>query len=189
MLALANGMWVGQIPFDLEILTLPERILISRYFPSAFIVKLYPKNTGSYLGNDSSLNKGLRGNVCSYPLPSNQVASIIEGDIMPQKAEVLEETIAVTFVGPNRAPKKMFPDNLRIRRVRVRNALQWLKKNNPLYENINISEERLQALPENDIPEQIWMNMRHSFRMDILHAEKEGYVPEDNEEDGCADGK
>ncbi|KAK0197841.1 hypothetical protein F5146DRAFT_919470, partial [Armillaria mellea] len=37
-LALANNMWIGHIPAELEILTLPERILIARYFPAAYII-------------------------------------------------------------------------------------------------------------------------------------------------------
>jgi hypothetical protein len=41
-LALANDMWIGQIPLQLTVLTLPKQVLIARYFPSAHIVKLYP---------------------------------------------------------------------------------------------------------------------------------------------------
>ncbi|PBK66388.1 hypothetical protein ARMSODRAFT_1021579 [Armillaria solidipes] len=42
-LALANDLWIGHVPYQLGILTLPERVLIARYFPAAYIVKLYPK--------------------------------------------------------------------------------------------------------------------------------------------------
>ncbi len=64
----------------------------------------------------------------------------------------------------------------------VREALEWLKLNNPLYANIQISEGNLLALPENGIPPEILLVAKYSS--DILSAEKEGagYVPEDVEE-------
>ena len=50
-LALANGMWIGAIPHKLAYLTLPERLLIAKYFPAAYIIKLYPKKKrGQTLG-------------------------------------------------------------------------------------------------------------------------------------------
>jgi hypothetical protein len=38
-LSLANGMWIGEVPLELSVLTLPERILVAHYFPAAHIVK------------------------------------------------------------------------------------------------------------------------------------------------------
>ncbi|KAF9524534.1 hypothetical protein CPB83DRAFT_861085 [Crepidotus variabilis] len=35
--ALANAMWIGHVPDQLKCLSLPERILIARYFPVAYI--------------------------------------------------------------------------------------------------------------------------------------------------------
>ena len=40
-LALANDMWIGDVPSQLKNLTIPERVLIARYFPAAYIVKLF----------------------------------------------------------------------------------------------------------------------------------------------------
>ena len=45
-LSLANGTWIGDVPSELSVLTLPERILFARYFPAAYIVKLYPQQKG-----------------------------------------------------------------------------------------------------------------------------------------------
>ena len=45
-LSLANSMWVGEIPMELKILTLPEWILIGRFFPAAYIMKLFPMTKG-----------------------------------------------------------------------------------------------------------------------------------------------
>ena len=41
----------------------------------------------------------------------------------------------------------IFPISLRVNRFKVLTALNWLKKHNPFYQNINIKEENL-----------IWMN-------------------------------
>ena len=45
--ALANNMWIGDIPYELHILTLPESVLVAWYFPAAHIVKLFPKVKGA----------------------------------------------------------------------------------------------------------------------------------------------
>ena len=41
-LALANSMWISDVPLPLKILSLLEHILVARFFPAAYIVKLYP---------------------------------------------------------------------------------------------------------------------------------------------------
>ncbi|KAG1779209.1 hypothetical protein EV702DRAFT_1195709 [Suillus placidus] len=43
VLALANNLWVGDVPDELAMLTLPECILVALSYPAAYIVKLYPK--------------------------------------------------------------------------------------------------------------------------------------------------
>jgi len=64
--SLANGMWIGPIPHELSVLTLPERLLVARYFPAAYIVKLFPKQKGASSWDRDTLNSGIRGNVCTY---------------------------------------------------------------------------------------------------------------------------
>ncbi len=49
-LSLANGMWIGDVPLELKVLTLPERLLVARFFPAAYIVKLYPKKRARVRG-------------------------------------------------------------------------------------------------------------------------------------------
>jgi hypothetical protein len=38
--------WISDVPLELRVLTLPERVLVARHFPAAYIVKLYPKKRG-----------------------------------------------------------------------------------------------------------------------------------------------
>lgn len=62
-MALANNMWVSEIPVELSILSLPEQVLVARYYPGAYIVKLFPKKKGAHNWDQAMMNSGLRGNV------------------------------------------------------------------------------------------------------------------------------
>lgn len=111
-LSIANNMWIGNIPFELSVLTLLERMLIAKYLPAAYIVKLYPKSEdGQYL-DSSALNSKLQGNVLTYHLDQEQIAHMIKGNQMPQSVEILAVVIGVTFVGLRNLPEcsrpKMF---------------------------------------------------------------------------------
>lgn len=46
-MALAHNMWIGDVPFKLLVLTLPEQILIAHYFSAANTVKLYLQKKGA----------------------------------------------------------------------------------------------------------------------------------------------
>lgn len=41
--ALANRMWIGKIPWELQVLTFPEQLLIALLYPRVYVFKLYPK--------------------------------------------------------------------------------------------------------------------------------------------------
>jgi hypothetical protein len=189
-LALANGLWVGRIPHDLAYLTLPERLLIAKYFPAAYIIKLYPKKKGARHWDKRQMYSGLKGNVSTYQLDQRQITSMIDGTILPQQPRVLAATIGITFVGPKNLPDKALPDIFKVRRNRVRRALEWLKENNPLFSDITISELRLAELPENDIPYELRATTKLSTNVAKLHAEHDGYVPsQEASEDEMDEGK
>lgn len=61
-------------------------------------------------------------------------------------------------------------------------ALEWLKENNHLYENITISAERLESLPVDSVPEEISSLVKYSDDTRLLAEEMDGYIPND-----CAD--
>jgi hypothetical protein len=187
MFALANGLWVGRVPHELAYLTLPERLLIAKYFPAAYIVKLYPKKKGARHWDRRQMYSGLKGNVSTYQLDQGQISSMIDGSIMPQQASVLAATIGITFVGPKNLPDKGLPEMFKVRRVRVHRALEWLKANNPLYSNITISTSRLAALPENDVPIELRATTKLSTNISKLHAEHDGYVPSQETRDDESD--
>ena len=134
---------------------------------------------------------GLKGNVSTYQLDQAQISSMVDGTILPQPAKVLAATIGITFVGPKNLPDRGLPDMFKVRRERVRNALEWLKENNPLYSNVTISLTWLMELPENDVPYELHATTKLSTDITKLHAEHDGYVPsqeicDDESENGGA---
>ncbi|KJA13878.1 hypothetical protein HYPSUDRAFT_209157 [Hypholoma sublateritium FD-334 SS-4] len=182
--SLANNMWIGEVPRELKGLTLPERILIAKYYPAAYIIKLFPKKQGAKNWDRTQMHNGLKGNVSTYKLDPKQVTSMVDGVNYPPAARILSATIGVTFLGPKGLPESTMPEMFRVRRRRVKEALTWLKTNNPLYANIEISEENLHGLPVDGIPPEIMLVAKYSS--DVMAAEKEGagYVPEDAGDEG-----
>ncbi|KAF7301576.1 ATP-dependent DNA helicase [Mycena indigotica] len=155
-LSLANNMWVGDIPFQLSILTLPEQLLVSLYFPVAYIFKIYPKNVrprGDYEA-DATLpftTEKLRGNVSTFRLPTTEIAHMVAGQLVPRPSLLLAAVIGVTFIGVNRTALKHMPGMLR--------------------------KKIFEALPEDDIPTEILENISLSSDVDAVGREHAGYVP------------
>jgi hypothetical protein len=183
-LALANNMWIGDVPDELAVLTLPETILIARHFPAAHIVKLFPASKGA-----PSVNCALRGNISTYRLDTDEIADMVQGNIMPNPSKVLASTIGVTVIGPKNIREKTLPGFLWVCRKQVQDALVWLKANNPLYADIVISFERLEQIMKNGIPYEVLHAIRHSDDIDELERERAGYVPEDDQFINEADGQ
>ncbi|KAF7318390.1 ATP-dependent DNA helicase [Mycena chlorophos] len=167
-LALANNMWVGEVPFCLAILTLPERLLVALYFPAAYVVKLFPKKGGGKKWDKASVNSGMRGNVSTYRMNTNDVADMVAGNLMPRPVGILSSIIAVTFVGAKKMPLLLLPD---------------------IFEVV-ISTDRLNELPEGGVPPQISLNARYSEDESILDKEHAGYVPVDlGDDEGVEEGE
>jgi hypothetical protein len=177
--ALANNMWIGPIPHELAVLTLPKELLISRHFPRCYIFKLYPKDSRHV--NPNHLQQGMAGNVTLYDMNINDVTKMVEGQFLPQPVASLASVLAITYVGTRHLPKDWLKSTFRVRRDVVFNALTWLKAHNPLYADIQISEVQLAHLPEDDVPQEIVSVIRHEASDDVAIRENEGYVPTDNE--------
>ncbi|KAJ3571837.1 hypothetical protein NP233_g3490 [Leucocoprinus birnbaumii] len=178
-LSLANGIFLGDVPFELRLLSLAEKILIAIYYPAAYIIKLYPKDPRARAWDHRLFTNGLKGNVASYPLNPTDVASYIAPSVLPPHSRILSSTICVTFVGPNSRPERFFPDTVYVRRSRICDALVWLKANNPLYRNIVISEDNLSMLPEDRVPDDICYGAHLSTDETLLGQEQDNYVPEE----------
>lgn len=121
-----NGMDPGEVPNELKDLTFIEEQLISRVHPMISVFKL------------NGLQYGYRGNIINFSQDVSNFASQL-----PHKIEDLQSVITVTYKDSNNADH-----DFRVRVRKVREALLWLKRNNPYYKNVKISEENLQQLPK-----------------------------------------
>ena len=186
-LSLANGLWIGDVPLVLHVLTLPERVLVARFFPAAYIVKLYPMKKGARFWPSDGFHSGVRGNVSTYRLNTDDIVEMTDTQTMPPSSSILAATIGVTFVGPHNLPQKTMPGFLRVNRNRVHDALLWLKLNNPVYRDIVISADRLSQLPLDGVPDEIYTLAKHSDDLNHLGHEHDGYVPDGSDsEDGMS---
>jgi hypothetical protein len=131
----------------------------------------------------SMLHRAMRGNVSSYDLPVDGIASMLDGRLMPRSPTILASLISVTFIGLGELPRQWMKTTFRVRRQVVFEALRWLKQNNPkYYGNIKISSARIEELPEDDIPQEIIGIVRQSTDLGIVDQESDGYVPDDDGE-------
>jgi len=176
-LALANDLWVGPVPPCLEILTLPEQMLIARHYTRVYVFKMYPKRGGGTWLPSDQRQRGMKGNVVSFRWNTNRVVDMLEGKIAPRQLKTLASVIAVSFIGSGKLPERWLRATFRVRRQRVLDALLWLKQNNPLYHDIEIDMDRINQLPEDDVPEAITANIRQTADATQAARESETYVP------------
>jgi len=175
-LSLANNMWIGRIPEELATLTFPEQLLIANLYPRVFVFKLHPKK--GYHGDPSQLQRAMRGTVSTYELDLPGITSMLNGNMMPRPPAILASLVSITFIGLGRLPKNWLRQLFRVRRKEVAAALVWLKTNNPkYYGHIEIDANRLQQLPEDDVPIELTSIIRHSSDTGIIEQESAGYVP------------
>ncbi|KAF9040359.1 hypothetical protein BDZ89DRAFT_1210221 [Hymenopellis radicata] len=171
-------MWIGPIPWQLQGLTFPEQLLLAQLYPRVYVFKLFPKKV--YGRRDAStLQRGMRGNVTTFELDNPGIASMLKGNLMPRPPAILASIITVTFVGLGELPKSWLHNTFRVRRHVVANALKCLIDcNKKYYGHLELSPERLEALPEDGVPDEIMNVIRQTD--DASAPDEEGaasYVP------------
>ncbi|KAG8730428.1 hypothetical protein FRC12_020274 [Ceratobasidium sp. 428] len=177
--SLANNLWVGEIPWEIERLTLAEHLLIARYFPRILVIKLYPRGRSQRNLPADQVQTGLRGNVTTFELNSAAIADMISGKLMPQKCDILASILSVTFIGRAKIRDPNTLHMLRVRRGPVTDALKWLKENNPkYYGDIIIDQARLAALPSDGLPDAIKVGIRYEDNELMVNEGYSGHVPE-----------
>jgi hypothetical protein len=174
--ALANDLWIGDVPYELAILTIPEQLLIARHYPRCYVFKLFPKGVG--VADPDALQRGLVGNVSLYEHNTEAIAEMLIGQLMPQNCAVLASVLAITFIGTKKLLLNWLKSTFRVWRRVVFEALIWLKRHNPLYADICVSEDRLSHIPEDEVPVEISAVVRHEDNEGIAVQEQEGYIPE-----------
>ncbi|KAG0695958.1 hypothetical protein DFH29DRAFT_813633, partial [Suillus ampliporus] len=148
-LALANNLWIRIVPHKLVILTLPEQLLISCYFPWCYVFKLYPK--GHRAPNPDYLPQGMTGNDSLYNMNTDMVVKMLDGQLLPHLAMSLASVITVTYVGTKKLPKTRLKSTFQVQHCIMYEVLMWLKSHNEIYKDIAISDEHLASLPEDDV--------------------------------------
>ncbi|KAI3850140.1 hypothetical protein MKX03_011938 [Papaver bracteatum] len=119
----------GDVPDVLSGLTDLEKILIARVHP---VMSVYRVKGQQYKYG---------GNVINFVHDVNAIAKVL-----PCKPNDLSAILVVKRTG-NVLTKEFI-----VRREYVRQALRWLQENNKYYRDIEISEENIDALPEEGVP-------------------------------------
>ena len=176
--AIANNLWIGDVPSELIGLTIPEQLLIARYYPRCYIFKLFPRDV-DYRVPPDRLYSGMAGNASLFELNTQEVVEMLRGQRMPSPVASLASVIAITFVGTRKLPLDWLKKTFRVRRQVVFDALLWLQSHNPIYADIQIDRVRLDELPEDDVPQELLMVVRQEEDEEIAEKERESYVAAD----------
>ena len=165
----ANNMWLGNIPAELQGLTIPEQKLISLHRHNSCVIKLHsPFHTattaqGALKGNCITFLQNMPNIVNSLPLTINDLC----------------DTLKVIFIGARPPQRIQLKRVLTVRKKKVAEALYWLKKYNILYKDVIINQENIMKLPEDDIPESVMLTMEQKIGdQEQELSERASYVPD-----------
>jgi hypothetical protein len=166
--SVANNMWLGDVPAELQGLTIPEEKLISFYRHNSCIIKLH-----SPFHSTTTAQAALKGNCISF---LQNVPNIVNS--LPLTLDDLCDTLKVIFVGARPPERIHLRKILTVRKKKIIQALHWLKKHNMLYRNIEINLKNIDQLPEDDVPECIISTMEQRIGIEEIQSERVGYVPD-----------
>ena len=119
--SVANGFQIGKTPVELIDLTLSEKLLISKFRPKMYVVKLR-----STCGPQAQ-QRGLKGNTITYPQNVVKIAATL-----PANPDILVDHLKVIFIGIGRPSHEMLKKIFTVRREKIYNALYFLVQNNPV---------------------------------------------------------
>ncbi|CAF1356769.1 unnamed protein product [Adineta steineri] len=111
--ALNNLMWIGDVPEELQDLTLSEQKLIALYRHSSCVNELF-----SISRDPSSAQTALKGTVITFPQNVSEIAKSL-----PLSSDQLSEFIKIIFVGRSLPKKDQLRSILTVRREIIRKAL------------------------------------------------------------------
>jgi hypothetical protein len=170
-LALANNLWLGEIPKVLCDLNYVERLLVARIRHNCCFVKVA-----------SSGLKKMTAHVIAFESPLPKVYQIL-----PPPVEDMDDVLAILFTGPSKPTEQDLTRlPLLVRRNHVGKALEWLKLNHVDYKDLEISYENLERYPEDMPPVSV------EYRCESSNKVPEGTSAFDNDSevnDGVATGE
>ena len=168
-LALANNLWLGEVPNVLSELNYVERLLVARIRHNCCFVKVA-----------SSGLKKMVAHVIAFESPLPKVYHTL-----PPPVEEMDDVLAILFTGPLKPTEQdLSRIPLLVRRNHVGKALEWLKLNHVDYKDLDISYENLGRYPEDTPPVSV------EYRREDSNKVAEGTSAFDNEvNDGVATGE
>ncbi|KAJ3917040.1 hypothetical protein F5877DRAFT_45420, partial [Lentinula edodes] len=167
-LALANGLWLGEIPDALKGLRFYEKMLIARVRHNKCFVRV------------QQMHNKMISNVIAFENPIPKVY-----DILPPPKEEIEEVLAVMFSGSCKPTSEDYKRaSLLVRRNAVANALKCLILNHSDYHDVTFSPNNLNGYSE-DLP----IVAVEYFRKDTTRNAEGVSVHDDLENDGTEEGE
>ena len=144
-LALANHLFLGEVPPELQGLTVVEEAMIARCRAKSWIIQLQ-----ELAGNPApNAQRGFRGHIIVYPQEPERVI-----DLLPSSILDVVTPICVIFVGSSPPSKDWLRKHARpliVRKEKVFAALLWLRDHNPFYKDVCIDRTALESLEEEDV--------------------------------------
>ncbi|PPR07987.1 hypothetical protein CVT24_002699 [Panaeolus cyanescens] len=170
-MALANGLWLGDIPDVLKGLTVAEQALITRVRHSRCMVRV------------SNGHAKMIANVIAFEQPTLKIYQKL-----PISRKELDEVLAVLFTGPQPPSEEdLSRTPVLVRRERVLAALEWLKLNNIHYADLEIDYAELNTYPLNGVPVEVVFRSTGSKEGNILPSMKSQF--DDDNERGTESGQ
>ncbi|KAF5335803.1 hypothetical protein D9611_009612 [Ephemerocybe angulata] len=179
-LALANSLHLGKVPPELDGLTQVEESLIALCRAKCMIVQLQFDEAGSM--PSAVQQRALRGNIITFPQRPDFLPPLL-----PPSIDDILERICVVFIGSKLPDPSWFLTHakpLLVRSNKVRTALEWLKKNNPLYSEVQINEDCLRALPTDTLLPFHYDNVPEDTRRDAATSRYESNLGSPEASDG-----
>jgi len=118
------------MPHELKRLTIAERLLIRRC--ATFVPSVHLSNG----------NFALKGHCVTFPQDITHMC-----DELPNRKETV--LVFICYIG-NKDTSAVYPKSMRVNRRNVIEALLWLKKYNPLYQDVTIKESNLDWMKDKD---------------------------------------
>ncbi len=135
-LALANGLWLGDVPDALADLNYVEKLCVARYRHNTCVATV---STGA---------RKMHANAIVFSQPTAKFCAVL-----PPSRDELSEVLGLYFTGPCAPTEADFQRTpFLIRKTFVLHALTWLRENHKDYADLAISQENLDSYPSSQPP-------------------------------------
>ncbi|KAH8084932.1 hypothetical protein BXZ70DRAFT_900271 [Cristinia sonorae] len=138
--SLVNGLWLGEVPFELQGLSWTEKLLISRVNHNYCVVRFS-------MSGMTGLHK-MKANAISFSVPMPKVYKTL-----PPSKDQLDNVLAFIYIGSVKpSTEDWHRTPFLVRHNKVKAALDWLKLNHKDYADLEISEANLKEYSEDEPP-------------------------------------